>query len=334
MRIVFLGTPQFAVPSLEKLLGHPTFEVLAVVTQPDKRRGRGSKTIPSPVKKIALEHQLPVWQPVRIKKDPETLEKLQEAQADVFVVVAYGQILSPQILAMPRLGCINVHGSILPRYRGAAPIQWSIYNGDRETGVTTMLMDEGMDTGAMLLKMPHPLGLFDNAHSIAAKLAVLGAELLIETLLKLEQGEIKPIPQDDTLATYARLIDKSDYLIDWSKSAWAIHNQVRGFYPNCITSFRGQALKIMATLPIQEAQESQLPPELAKLASFWQELATLAGTSGEVVKIIKNLGLVVQTGKGLLLLLEVQLAGKRVQSAWDFVNGTHLKVGEKLIVDS
>ena len=334
MRIIFWGTPQFALPSLEKLLEHPAFEVLAVVTQPDKRRGRGSKTIPSPVKKIALEHQLPVWQPVRIKKDLETLEKLQKSQADIFVVVAYGQILSPQILAMPKLGCINVHGSILPQYRGAAPIQWSIYNGEGETGVTTMLMDEGMDTGPMFLKTYHPISLFDNAHDVAAKLAVQGADLLIETLLKLGQGEIEPIPQDNTLATYARLIDKSDYAIDWSRPAFAVHNQVRGFYPNCVTSFRGQALKISATLPIKEAKEIQLPSELAQLESHWPELTSLSGAPGEVVQIIKNLGLVVQTGKGLLLLLEVQLAGKRAQSGWDFVNGVRLEVGEKLMMNS
>jgi methionyl-tRNA formyltransferase len=331
MQIIFLGTPQFAVPSLEKLLEHPAFEVLAVVTQPDKRRGRGINTIPSPVKKIALEHQLPVWQPVRIKKDLETLEKLQTSKADVFVVVAYGQILSPQILAMPKLGCVNVHGSLLPQYRGAAPIQWSIYNGDQETGVTTMLIDEGMDTGPMLLKTYTPISLFDNAHDIAAKLAQQGADLLIETLLKLEQGKIDPIPQDLTLATYTRLIDKSDYVIDWSRPALAIHNQVRGFYPHCVTSFKSQPLKIIATLPITEAREIPLPPDLAKLESQWQELTSLSGTPGEVIKIIKNLGLAIQTGEGLLLVLEVQLAGKRVQSAWDFVNGTHLEVGEKFI---
>lgn len=331
MRIVFFGTPQFAVTTLEKLLQHNHFEVVAVVTQPDKKRGRGNKLIPSPVKKVAIDHKIPVWQPLKIKKDKNTLEELEEANADAFVVVAYGQILASQILKMPKLGCINVHGSILPQYRGAAPIQWSIRNGDRQTGITTMLMDEGMDTGPMLLKSYTTINLWDNFYDLAVKLAQQGGDLLIETLLKLEKGEIKPIPQDDNLATYARLINKSDYIINWSNSALEIHNQIRGFYPNCFTSFRNKSLKIMASLPIQEAKEIDLPPQLTKLASYYQELDQLSGEIGEVVKIIKNLGFVVQTGNNLLLILEVQLAGKKVQSAWDFINGTHIKVGEKLI---
>ena len=171
MKIVFFGTPQFAVPSLVSLLQHPDIEVVAVVTQPDKKRGRGNKILPSAVKKVALEHNLPIWQPTRIKKDQETLDKLQATSADAFVVVAYGQILSTAILQMPKLGCINVHGSLLPEYRGAAPIQWSIYNGDIETGITTMLMDEGMDTGDILLKATTPIGILDDAHQLASQLA-------------------------------------------------------------------------------------------------------------------------------------------------------------------
>ncbi|NEQ21603.1 MAG: methionyl-tRNA formyltransferase, partial [Microcoleus sp. SIO2G3] len=167
MRVVFFGTPQFAVPSLERLVNHPKFEVLGVVTQPDKRRGRGNQLTPSPVKAVALTHQLPVWQPKRVKKNAETLTQLSQTEADVFVVVAYGQILSQEILDMPKLGCINVHGSILPKYRGAAPIQWCLYHGETETGITTMLMDAGMDTGAMLLKAYTPIQLLDNAHQLA-----------------------------------------------------------------------------------------------------------------------------------------------------------------------
>lgn len=330
MQVIFFGTPQFAVPILERLLVHPEIEVTAVVTQPDKKRGRGNQMMPSPVKKVASLHQLPVWQPKRIKKSTETRTRLKEAAADVFVVVAYGQILSPEILGMPKLGCLNVHGSILPKYRGAAPIQWSLYHGDRETGITTMLMDEGMDTGDMLLKAYTAVGLLDNAHQIGAKLANLGADLLIETLPKLERQEIQPIPQDDSSATYARLIQKSDYAIDWSCSAIAIHNQVRGFFPNCFASFRGQTLKIVATVPLGEIYWSELPPELNILPQKWSELSSLTGNVGEIVSTIKNLGLVVQTGEGLLLLREVQLAGKRPQSGWDFVNGTRLSVGEVL----
>jgi methionyl-tRNA formyltransferase len=181
MKLVFFGTPQFAVPSLETLLSQAGFELLAVVTQPDKRRGRGNELSASPVKSTALAYCLPVWQPARIKKDAETLENLRQLGADAFVVVAYGQILSPEILAMPRLGCINGHGSLLPKYRGAAPIQWSLYHGETETGITTMQMDAGMDTGPMLLKASTPIHLLDNALDLAGRLSQMTADLLIET---------------------------------------------------------------------------------------------------------------------------------------------------------
>jgi methionyl-tRNA formyltransferase len=334
MQIVFFGTPQFAVPTLEKLLEHPDIEVVAVVTQPDKRRGRGNTTLPSSVKKVALSHNLPIWQPKRIKQDRETLAKLQATQADAFVVVAYGQILSSEILEIPKLGCINVHGSLLPKYRGAAPIQWSIVNGDRKIGITTMLMDQGMDTGDILLKAETDIGLLDNAHQIAAILANQGADLLLKTLFKLEQQAITPIPQDDSAATHARLIDKSDFVINWSLSAWEIHNQVRGFFPNCVTQLQdkqlNKQLKIIATVPVAEAYLKELPAELSSLQRQWLELAALSGNRGEIVKNIKNLGPLVQTGSGLLLLKEVQLAGKRPQSGWDFVNGMRLAVGTNL----
>ena len=334
MKIVFFGTPQFAVPTLQSLIEHPDFDVVAVVTQPDKRRGRGNQTIPSPVKKIALEHNIQVWQPKRVKKSQETLNSLRETQADAFVVVAYGQILSSEILQMPKLGCINVHGSILPQYRGAAPIQWSIYNGDRKTGITTMLMDEGLDTGDMLLKTETEIDLLDNALDIAIKLSSQGANLLIETLQKLAAGNITPIPQEDSQATYARLIDKSDYLIDWIKHSTAIHNQIRGFYPNCYTSFRGKQLKIKATIPlIPELLSTTFHQkhQITITETQWSELLNKTGDCGEIVYIIKNLGAVVEAGEGKLLLTEVQLSGKRTQSGWDFVNGMRITVGEKLI---
>ncbi|MDJ0569530.1 MAG: methionyl-tRNA formyltransferase [Pleurocapsa sp. MO_192.B19] len=330
MKIVFFGTPQFAVATLNKLIERPDLEILAVVTQPDKRRGRGNKTLPSAVKKVALDHDLPIWQPKRIKKDRETLDKLKAAQADAFVVVAYGQILSTEILSMPKLGCINVHGSLLPQYRGAAPIQWSIVNGDRSTGITTMLMDKGMDTGDMLLKVETEIKLLDNAHDLAVTLASQGADLLLETLFKLEQQTITPTPQDDAQATYARLIDKSDFIIDWSKSALDIHNQVRGFFPNCFATLEDKKLKISATVPITETTIEELPEEYSSLKQQYSELASLSGEPGEIVKNIKNLGAVVQTGSGLLLLKQVQLAGKRSQSGWDFVNGMRLEVGTKI----
>lgn len=330
MKIIFFGTPQFAVPTLEKLLTHPEIEVAAVVSQPDKRRGRGNILIPSPVKSVAVAHNIPVWQPRRVKKDSETLNLLRQQQADVFVVVAYGQILSPEILNMPRLGCVNVHGSILPKYRGAAPIQWCIYHGEKQTGNTTMLMDAGMDTGPMLLKSFTPIGLLDNAVSLAEILAKDGADLLLETLLKLEVQEIEATAQDDSQATYAPLIQNSDYQIDWSRSAMDIHNQIRGFFPNCVTSFRGQSLKVMATVPMGAEYWSELPPELKKLEKSWSSESEVSGSVGEVVKLIKGLGPVLQTGAGWLLLWQVQLAGKKAVSGWDFANGTRLAVGEVL----
>ena len=305
-------------------------EVIAVVTQPDKRRGRGKKLIPSPIKEVAVKHNLPIWQPTRIKKDQKTLTLLEETQADVFVVVAYGQILSRQILEMPKYGCINVHGSILPEYRGAAPIQWSIYDGKQETGITTMLMNEGMDTGNMLLKSYTAIDLFTNLATLSSKLAQQGADLLLETLKKLEAGELKAIPQDNSLATYARLITKEDFPIDWSQSATQIHNQIRAFYPYCFTSFREQNLKVTKSLPLAEIKDQPLPPEFKKLTAYLNNIDTLSGEVGEIMKTIKNFGFIVQTGKGLLLILEVQLAGKKLQSAWNFINGTRLSLGEKL----
>ncbi|MBN3883769.1 MAG: methionyl-tRNA formyltransferase [Nostoc sp.] len=328
MKIVFFGTPQFAIPTLEKLLNHSEFEVLAVVTQPDKRRERGNKLTPSPVKAIATAHNLPVWQPERVKKDTETLTQLKQLDADVFVVVAYGQILSSKILNLPKLACINVHGSILPKYRGAAPIQWCLYNGERETGITTMLMDVGMDTGAMLQIATTPIGLLDNAQDLADRLAAIGGDLLVETLLKLERKEIQPIPQDNLAATYAPLIQKPDYALDWSKSAIQLHNQIRGFYPNCTATFRDNLLKITASAPLGSVGERDLPAELQELLDKLPDLSNVSDKPGVVVSIVKGIGAIVQTGEGLLLLREVQLAGKRPRSGWDFVNGTRLTVGE------
>lgn len=336
MRIIFFGTPQFAVPSLERLLSQPEFELLAVVTQPDKRRGRGNDLIPSPIKALAVEHQLPVWQPRSVKRDAETLEKLRTSQADAFVVVAYGQILSQEILDMPRLGCINAHGSLLPRYRGAAPIQWSLYHGETETGITTMLMDAGMDTGAMLLKTTTPIGLLDTALDLAETLSAVSADLLVETLVGLEQRSLQSIPQDNAQATYAPLIQKQDYQLDWSRPAIALHNQIRGFFPNCVATFRGTVLKVTATVPLVATYDTLLPAELHDVKPEWESLLEQASqqhdslTPGSVVGLLKSQGALIQTGEGLLLLREVQMAGRRSQSGWDFINGSRLQIGEKL----
>ena len=331
MQVIFFGTPQFAIPTLKALIKHPDFNVIAAVTQPDKKRGRGNKTLPSAVKKVAVEHNIEVWQPKSVKKNRATLDRLQQSKADAFIVVAYGQILSSEILAMPKLGCINVHGSLLPRYRGAAPIQWSIYHGETTTGITTMLMDEGLDTGDMLLKTETEIALLDNALDVAVELADRGADLLIETLQKLRANIVTPIPQNDALATHARLIEKSDYKINWQQDALAIHNQVRAVYPNCTTTFREQPLKVKATVPLIESKLHLLPSKYQTLKDKWQDLAKLSGSEGEIVAIVKNWGAIVNAKSGLLLLEEVQLAGKKSQSGWNFVNGMRVNKGEKLI---
>ncbi|MGB3788763.1 MAG: methionyl-tRNA formyltransferase [Phormidesmis sp.] len=329
MKIAFFGTPQFAVPSLTRLLNHSDFEVAAIITQPDKRRGRGGKVTPSPVKAAALEAGCPIWQPTRIKKDSKTLAQLENLGADAFVVIAYGQILSQTILDMPRLGCINAHGSILPAYRGAAPIQWCLHNGELKTGVTTMLMDADMDTGPMLLKETVSIGLTDNAWELAEKLSALSADLLASTLQKLNQQLIRPIPQEDSRATYAPLIQKEDFLLDWSTSAKAIHDKVRGFYPSCTTQFRENNLKVIATLPLGSEYWAQFPTELATVQSLYESAKTNQdAVPGTIVAVLKNYGPVVQTGTGHLLLLEVKPAGKRSLSGWDFANGSRIELGE------
>ncbi|NEO26843.1 MAG: methionyl-tRNA formyltransferase, partial [Kamptonema sp. SIO4C4] len=317
MKLVFFGTPQFAVPSLQKLIETAEIDVLAVVTQPDKPKGRGKKLLPSPVKQVASEHQLPVLQPKRLKKDPAALQFLRDCQADFFVVVAYGQILSQEVLDMPRQGCVNGHGSLLPKYRGAAPIQWSLYHGESETGITTMLMDAGMDTGAMLLKSVTPIQLLDHNEIVAATLSRDCADLMVDTLQQLEQGEIEPIPQKEDEATYAPLIQKADYQLDWNKSAIALHNQIRAFYPNCTTRLRDNPLKILSTVPIGKDYQAQLPSDLQVLAEKAEQFAQLSGSPGEIVEFVKSLGFIVQTGDGLLLIREAKPAGKRAQSGWD-----------------
>ena len=328
MKIVYFGTPQFAVPSLARLIKSPDFDVVAVVTQPDKRRGRGGKVTPSPVKAAAIAADIPIWQPQKIKKDADTLDSLQAYQADAFVVVAYGQILSQMILDMPRLGSINGHGSILPAYRGAAPIQWSLYHGEPKTGITTMLMDAGMDTGPMLLKETVAIGLLDNAWTVAEKLATLTAELLVSTLHKLDGQAIRPIPQIEAQATYAPLIQKTDYTLDWQRPALDLHNQVRGFYPSCVTQLRQQALKITKTVPLLDGVWSQLPQDSQHLKEAYDILQP--PTPGNVAAVWKNHGPVIGTGDGYLLLQQLQPAGKKSQSGWDFANGSRLEPGEQL----
>jgi methionyl-tRNA formyltransferase len=332
MRIVFFGTPAFSVPALQQLIEDAAFEVIAVVTQPDRKRARGSQLVPSPVKQIAESVGIPVWQPERVKKDVATLHQLSAADADAFVVIAYGQILSQQILEMPRLGCINVHGSLLPAYRGAAPIQWAIHDGLRETGNTTMLMDAGMDSGPMLLKQPTSIGFLETAQDLAIRLSHQGAALLVTTLRQLEAGTLTPQPQDHQLATYARLLKKEDYLLDWHRSALSLHDQIRGFYPGCHSAFRGDRLKLLATVPLDPSLAEQLPDELRSLLMAVPQHP--AADPGQIVNLLKGYGPLVQTGQGLLLLQEVQLPARKAMGGWDFVNGLRVSVGDRLGVAS
>jgi methionyl-tRNA formyltransferase len=330
IKLVFWGTPQYAVPSLLRLIHEPEFKVLGVVTQPDKRRGRGNQLMPSPIKQVALEHGLQVWQPARVKKDLQTLQELQSLGADIFVVVAYGQLLSAEILVMPRWGCVNAHGSLLPAYRGAAPIQWSLYNGDTITGVTTMQMDVGMDTGPMLLKRSIPVGLLDDAQTIRMQLAEVSAELLVETLQQMASGTLAAEPQAEAQASAARLLQKADFLVDWSQPAMQIHNQVRAFMPQVTAEFRGQSLKLLQTVPLGNTDQDMLPVDLQPLLSQVAQIEQTQSPPGTIVAILKPYGPVVQTGTGLLLLRTVKPAGKRQQSGMDFANGVRLAVGDHI----
>ncbi len=302
MRLVFFGTPEYAVPSLAALLAEPSFEVVGVVSQPDRPQGRGQKIEPAPVHTLAQEKGIPVWQPERLRKDESALRALDELKADFFVVVAYGQILSPQVLAMPAKGCINGHASLLPKYRGAAPIQWCLYHGETETGVTTMLMDAGMDTGPMLLKSAFPLPIDWNAQQLADKLSGLTAELLIQTLLQFDQ--IVPEPQDSSQSSSAPLIRKEQYWLDWQGP---VHNQVRAFYPYVYTLHQKERLRILETRPHPSG-----------------------GASSVVLEVLKNQGFVVGTGAGAVLVQQVQPASKNPQSAWDYARARGLLPGEVL----
>jgi len=307
LRIIFMGTPEFAVPSLTALY-EAGYELPAVVTQPDRPKGRGQKLAFSPVKEKALELGLQVLQPLKIK-DPEFIAALRELRPDLIVVVAFGRILPPEILDLPPLGCINVHGSLLPAYRGAAPIQRAILNGEKRTGITTMLMNAGLDTGDMLLKeeidIPQDMT-FGQLHD---QLAVLGAKLLVDTVKLWKEKGITPQPQDDSKATYAPMLTREDELIHWEKPAESIHNQIRGLspWPGAYTIYAGQPLKIRGS----ELWKSQEP----------------AAEPGTVTQLVKGRGFVVQCGHGSILVTEVQPQGKKSMPADSFANGYLLGVG-------
>jgi methionyl-tRNA formyltransferase len=328
VKIVFFGTPEFAIPTLDRLLGRSDIEVVGVVTQPDKKRGRGDKLVPSPVKKVAIDRDIPIWQPARIKKDPETISALNALAADFFVVIAYGQILSPEILDLPKFACINVHGSLLPAYRGAAPIQRCLTDGVTETGITTMLMDAGMDTGAMLLTAKTEISPLDRADEVTDRLANIGADLLIETITNFTN--INPISQDNNAATHAPPIKKPEYLLDLNTTAISIHDRVRGFYPDCYLDWQSQPLKILATVPILPIYLAALPIDIQpKINNAIGDLPTTIPPAGTIVKIVKGIGPIIATGEGYLLIREAQPPNKRPQSGADIVNGLRLAIGDR-----
>jgi methionyl-tRNA formyltransferase len=309
MRVVFCGTPQFAVPSLESLVRN-NFDVRLVVTQPDRPQGRGMEMTASPVKKTAIQFGLPVAQPDKIKKNEEFQQQLRQIDPECIVVVGYGRIVPPWMLQLPRHGNINVHGSLLPKYRGAAPIQWAIAKGETVTGVTTMLLDEGLDTGNILLQRELPILPDDTSVSLAPRLATIGADLLVETLRGLERGSITGIPQDNSEATLAPILTREDGLINFQMSAEEICNRLRGFqpWPAAYTQFRGKNLKLVAAHPAHEA-------------------FTLAEGEMKVQgdRLFAGCGF-----KSSLELLQVQPEGKKALSAREFINGYHPAQGERL----
>ena len=305
MRIVFMGTPDFAVPSLQALIdaGH---DVCAVYTQPDKPQGRKQILTAPPVKTLALEHDIPVFQPNTLKNEDEQA-RLRELAPEVIIVVAYGKLLPKAVLDIPSHGCINVHGSLLPRWRGAAPIQWAVIAGDEKAGVTTMQMAEGLDTGDMLLTYETKVGEKETAGELFDRLAQSGAELLTQTLVKLD--EITPRPQDDAQSCYAHMLDKQMAVIDWSRSAHEIDCLIRGLnpWPIALTTLSGERLKVFAA-----------------------EKANGNGEPGTVLEADPKKGLTVACGEGALKLTEIQLVGGKRMKATDFLRGHAIEVGTKL----
>ena len=305
MRVIFMGTPDFAVPSLEALL--TKHEVVLVVTQPDKPKGRGKKMVPTPVKACALEHGIPVLQPEKVK-EPEFVEQLRSYEPDLIAVTAFGQILSEPILEMPKYGCINVHGSLLPKYRGAAPMQWSIIDGEKVTGITTMYMAKGLDSGDMLLKAEVEITDEDTFATIHDKMAVTGANLLLDTLDQLEAGTLERIPQDHDAATYAPMITKETGHIDWSKNRQDIINLIRGLnpVPAAYTIYEEEVLKIFGAV-ISDVQADE-------------------AANGEIVAVVKK-GFVVKCGDGCLLITEVQARGGKRMMTDAYLRGHAMKEG-------
>jgi methionyl-tRNA formyltransferase len=318
MRIVFCGTPLFAVPTLKFLLGQSDFEVAAVITQPDRARGRGQEISFSPVKETAAAAGIPVHQPEKIRA-PEAQELLQKIAPDVIVIIAYGQIIPARLLPIPRLGWINLHASLLPKYRGAAPINWAIVNGETKTGVTSMRIDAGMDTGEMLLQREMEIGAAETAPELAARMSELGAPVMVETLRGLAAGSIVAHAQDNARASMAPMLKREDGRIDWRRPAEEIFNRIRGFapWPGAYTAFRGQTCHIWGEAASKDLGDS-------------------GGESGQASEGVAPGGLLVQRkdvlvrcgGTTYLRLSGVKVEGRKQVSAVEFVNGAHLHSGE------
>lgn len=306
IRTIFMGTPDFALHTLQGLLDFGV-DLCAVYTQPDRPRGRGKKLAPPPVKELAEQHGITVYQPLKLR-DPAVVEELKALAPDLIVVVAYGQILPKSVLDIPRYGCINVHASLLPRYRGAAPINKAVVDGEQVTGVTTMLMDVGLDTGDMLVKRATEIGVEETAGELHDRLALLGREAMEETLQRLCAGTLRPEPQDDALSCYASLMKKEDGRIDWRQSSLVIHNLVRGLtpWPGAYTTLQGETLKLGSTLP-ESGGDTDFDP------------GTIVAADSEGVRIA--------CGDGILLVRELQLPGKKRLSAADFLRGRALPPG-------
>lgn len=308
MKVIFMGTPDFSVGTLEALVaaGH---EVVLAVTQPDKPKGRGKEMQFTPVKECALKYNIPVFQPRRVR-EADCIEELRRYHADIMVVVAFGQILPKEILEMTAYGCVNVHASLLPKYRGAAPIQWSIIDGEAVTGVTTMQMDEGLDTGDILLKTEIPIDAKETGGSLHDKLAEAGAKLCVETLQALQNKAVTPIPQGETTTAYAKMLNKQLGNIDWTQSAVAIERLIRGLtpWPSAYTDWNGKVMKIWDS-EVVEGEGGKKP--------------------GTIVQVEKD-AFYVQTGEGVLKICELQIPGKKKMDAGAFLRGYQIKTGELL----
>jgi methionyl-tRNA formyltransferase len=322
LRIVFCGTPAFALPSLRHLLDRPDFDVVGVVTQPDRGRDRGQQTARSPVKEAALEARVDLFQPERIGSN-EALEYFLKIAPDAVVIIAYGQIIPPRLIDLPRLGWINLHASLLPNYRGAAPIQCAIARGERQTGVTTMCIDAGLDTGPLLLRQATSIDPDETAPQLSARLAADGAPLLAASLLALDRGEIQPAPQDSSQASFAPALTKEDGRIDWTRSPQWIYNRIRGLqpWPGAFTLFRGKTCRIWGR-PLPAAQSEGVGGERG------MQGAPGKGLPPGTIELVAS-SVVVCCGQGRLLLEGAQREGAKRVTAREFVNGARLVPGER-----